>query len=371
MDNLHQHYMKRCLELALLGQGNTHPNPMVGCVVLDKSGRLVGEGFHARYGGPHAEVVALDHAGDKAHGGSLYVNLEPCCHVGKTPPCVQKVLEAGIQTVYCGMTDPNPKVDGKGIETLCNNGLTVYSGILEEACRKLNEAFVYRVQTGRPFMVLKHAMTLDGRIATRNGQSRWITGPMTRRWVHQLRSQCDAVLTTAQTVMQDNSRLTVRDAPLLGKPPVRIVLDRRGCLDPGGYQVFQSDPQGGAVWWVVQRGVLHRPQVQQAQAMGVEVLEAPAGGQGFLLDEVVALLGERRLTQVLVEAGGKLAGALLEQRLIQKAWLLYGDQVLRDPFSVPGFQGKPVFHLDEASRFKLETAVKLDNNLVVEAYLQN
>ncbi|HEY9888040.1 MAG TPA: bifunctional diaminohydroxyphosphoribosylaminopyrimidine deaminase/5-amino-6-(5-phosphoribosylamino)uracil reductase RibD, partial [Candidatus Obscuribacterales bacterium] len=201
------HWMQRCLELARQGWGKTAPNPLVGAVVV-QAGAVVGEGFHPAAGQPHAEVFALRAAGDRAQGATLYVNLEPCNHMGRTPPCTEAVMAAGIARVVVGMIDPDPRVAGGGVQRLQAAGLEVTVGVEEAACQQLNEAFSYSVQHQRPFGILKYAMTLDGKIAASSGHSAWVTGPAARTWVHQLRSRCDAVIVGGQTVRQDNPHLT-------------------------------------------------------------------------------------------------------------------------------------------------------------------
>lgn len=368
MSALHELYISQCLELARLGQGNTHPNPMVGSVVLDAEGRKVGEGFHARYGGPHAEVVALDRAGERAEGGTLYVNLEPCNHTGKTPPCTDRILAAGIRSVICGMPDPNPLVAGEGIRRLEAGGVAVTCGVLQDTCEKLNEAFSHFIRTGQPFVSLKLAMTLDGRIATRNNQSRWITGELARRWVHQLRSQSDGILTTAETILRDNSRLTIRHAPILGEAPVRIILDRQLRLDPDLHEIFKPSPDGGDVWLFTRKDNISKPFAYRARLLGVTLFEVEDTGQGLSLDEVLMILGRQNITQLMVEAGGRLAGSLLRQNRVQKLWLLYGNRILADPSAKPGFAGNPIFALEEAPALTMDSCLTLENTLVLEAY---
>ncbi len=369
MDSL-DFYMERCLQLALLGQGHVHPNPMVGCVVLDTEGNIVGEGYHAYYGGPHAEVMALDQAGEKAMGGTLLVNLEPCNHTGKTPPCTHKVLKSGVRRVFFGMLDPNPKVCGAGMNRLLEAGLEVSDGYLEAECQKLNEAFCHRIQTQQPFVIIKQAMTLDGRIATRSGQSQWISNKLSRKWVHQLRAQSDAILTTAKTIQQDNSRLTVRDAPLLARPPIRVILDRNCVLNPDDYHIFEDIPETGPVWLFTKSGFAIHPNARKAEDYGARLFEIPEAPQGLNLHSLMAVLGQEGLTQLLVEAGGHLAGALLESKLANKLWLVYGNQLLLDPAAQPGFRGSPVFHLKDALHVNVSNQFQLENNMLLEAYPQ-
>ncbi len=223
-------WMRRALQLASLGEGRTSPNPLVGSVVLDAAGTLVGEGFHARAGEPHAEVGALAQAGERARGGTLVVTLEPCCHHGRTPPCSEAVIRAGVARVVVAMADPNPRVAGGGIAQLRAAGLEVISGVLEAEARSLNAAFLHRIATGRPLGILKWAMSLDGRTALPNGESQWISGPAARSWVHELRARCDAVIVGGGTVRSDDPLLTSRGRRT--PEPLRVVLSRSLDLPP-------------------------------------------------------------------------------------------------------------------------------------------
>ena len=228
--NKHEFFMRKVLELARKGRATTSPNPMVGALIV-KNGKIIAEDYHRRSGAPHAEALAIEKAGEKAQGSTLYVSLEPCCHTDKrTPPCTKTIIKAGIKKVVISMKDPNPKVSGKGIQELEQAGIKVISGILEDKARRLNEAYIKYITTKKPFVMLKIAMTLDGRIATPEGQSKWITGEKARGMVHKLRSSVDAVMTAIGTVKADDPELTVR----LGRSgskgqgprnPIRIVID--------------------------------------------------------------------------------------------------------------------------------------------------
>ncbi|MGA1474648.1 MAG: bifunctional diaminohydroxyphosphoribosylaminopyrimidine deaminase/5-amino-6-(5-phosphoribosylamino)uracil reductase RibD, partial [Prochlorothrix sp.] len=216
-------FMGRCLELARRAAGQTAPNPMVGSVVVQGS-EIVGEGFHPGAGQPHAEVFALNAAGDRARGATVYVSLEPCNHHGRTPPCTEALIGAGVAKVVVGMVDPDPRVSGTGIERLRQQGIEVVVGVEEEACRRLNEAFIHRVTQGRPWGILKYAMTLDGKIASTTGHSAWVTAPPARAMVHHLRSTCDAVIVGGNTVRRDNPRLTTHGVTV--HQPLRVVMSR-------------------------------------------------------------------------------------------------------------------------------------------------
>jgi diaminohydroxyphosphoribosylaminopyrimidine deaminase/5-amino-6-(5-phosphoribosylamino)uracil reductase len=325
-------WMERALQLAALGAGRTSPNPLVGAVVLDAAGQLVGEGFHARAGEPHAEVGALRQAGEQARGGTLVVTLEPCCHHGRTPPCSQAVIAAGIARVVVAMADPNPQVAGGGLAELRAAGLEVISGVAEVEARALNRAFCHRVATGRPWAILKWAMSLDGRTALANGASQWISGPEARAWVHGLRAQCDAVIVGGGTVRADDPLLTSRGRR--DPEPLRVVLSRQLEL-----------PDRARLWDQREAPTLaaHGPEAPAArrQALdqrGVERLELAACSPRLLLEQ----LAQRGCNQVLWECGPELAAAALAEGCVQElaavmAPKLLGGLPARTPLGDLGF----------------------------------
>lgn len=361
-------HMTRALALAEKARGWTHPNPMVGAVVLDAQGHVVGEGFHAQYGAPHAEVMALQQAAGRAQGGTIVVTLEPCNHTGQTPPCTQAVLASGVQTVVIGARDPNPKVAGGGAQVLRDAGLAVIEGVMTAECLQQNEAFFYAVEAQRPFVVVKQALTLDGRIATQAGHSQWITRAATRQWVHQLRAHSDAIVSTAQTVMADNAQLTVRGVQGPVRAPVRVILDRTARMQPEALALFQSMSEASPVWVVTALGQETHPNSLRAKAMGARILTVTQVDGKLSLDVLMAELHTQRLTQVLVEAGSQFTGSLLAQGWVQKLWLTFGNQLLMDPQALPAFSAGPVLRLDKALQLTLASAQIMDNNLIVEAY---
>lgn len=307
--------MRRALELAAHGEGFVEPNPMVGCVVV-RDGVIVGEGFHERFGGPHAEVNALKAAGDQAKGATLVVTLEPCCHTGKTPPCVDAVLAAGVKRVVIAMRDPFPIVDGGGIRTLEAAGVECVVGVLEDEARRLVAPYLNLVETGRPWVIAKWAMTLDGKIATATGDSQWISNEASRARVHALRGRVDAVIVGAGTLVADDPLLTAR--PAGARTPLRIVIagDRPLPLD----RKLWNSPDDGPVLVAVSEGY-PTDAAQRLSDRGVEVLTATPSQ---LLDE----LGRRRLTNVLVEGGGKLFGQLFEEQFIDEAWAFIAPKII-------------------------------------------
>ncbi|MCS6781706.1 MAG: bifunctional diaminohydroxyphosphoribosylaminopyrimidine deaminase/5-amino-6-(5-phosphoribosylamino)uracil reductase RibD [Gloeomargarita sp. SKYBB_i_bin120] len=305
-----ERYMARCLELARRAWGRTSPNPMVGAVVV-RDGHIVGEGFHPQAGQPHAEVFALQQAREQAQGATLYVNLEPCNHYGRTPPCTEAILAAGIRRVVVGVIDPDPRVAGSGVARLQQAGIDVTVGVLADQCQELNEGFFHRVRTGRAFGILKYAMTLDGKIASATGDSLWVTGPEARQWVYTLRSRCDAVITGGNTVRHDNPSLTTHG--MTPHSPLRVVMSRSLDL-----------PLEASVWRVENglRTVLITPPVsdpwppllKQLQALGVEWL--PLDPCDPLT--VSQTLAQRGCNTVLWECGGRLAAPAIRQGVVQK-----------------------------------------------------
>jgi len=288
-----ERWMKRALHLAEKGKGRTSPNPMVGAILV-KGGKMVGEGYHAKAGEAHAEIVALQQAGEEAEGAILYLNLEPCTHYGKTPPCVPQVIEAGVKRVVIGMEDPNPLVKGKGIEILRKAGLDVEVGILEKECRRLNEAFCKYILKKEPFVVLKVAATLDGKMATRNGDSKWISGEASRRFVHKLRDQVDGVLVGIGTVLKDNPMLTARIRG--GRDPYRIVLDSRLKI-PEEAKVIGTSPSKAII---ASTELAPKDKIEKLEKRGVQILILDSKEGRVNLKSCLSKLGEMGMMNLLV-----------------------------------------------------------------------
>jgi diaminohydroxyphosphoribosylaminopyrimidine deaminase/5-amino-6-(5-phosphoribosylamino)uracil reductase len=330
--------MARALVLAARGMNSTPPNPAVGCVLLDGEGRTVGEGWHERAGEPHAEVHALREAAGSARGGTAYVTLEPCSHHGRTPPCVDALLEAGLARVVVAMQDPNPRVAGEGLRRLDAAGVQVASGVLAQEAAELNRGFILRMSRGRPWVTVKLGQSLDGRTALADGASKWITGAGARADVQRMRARASAVLTGIGTVLADDPSLTVRDATLemRGRQPLRVVFDARGLLSPSARVVNDEHP---TLLLTSAEGGL------QLQAHGIRsqtnlVLEQLPVDPHGRLDPAVALrrLAERECNEVLVEAGARLAGSFLAAGLVDELVLYVAPTVL-------GETGRPAFVL--------------------------
>jgi len=323
------HYMARALELARKGLYSTHPNPRVGCVIV-REGRIVGEGWHVRAGEPHAEVHALRQAGELARGATAYVTLEPCSHQGRTPPCADALIEAGVTRVVAAMQDPNPEVSGRGLLRLMNAGIGVQCGVLESEARALNKGFLKRMETGLPYVRVKMAMSLDGRTAMASGESQWITGPEARSAVQRLRAQSSVVLSGADTVLADKARLTVRpdelglDAELTSlaaaRPPLRVLIDGRLRV-PLDAPFFQA----GSALVVTCAAASARGRYQEE---GHEMLALADSAGHVDLRRLMGELAARGVNEVLVEAGPRLAGAFARLGLVDEFQLFIAGKFL-------------------------------------------
>jgi diaminohydroxyphosphoribosylaminopyrimidine deaminase/5-amino-6-(5-phosphoribosylamino)uracil reductase len=327
------HYMQRALTLAKKGLGKTSPNPAVGCVIV-KNGAIIGEGWHKQAGGPHAEVHALAMAGAAAKGAAVYVTLEPCSHFGKTPPCSEALIRAGVSRVVAGMRDPNPQVDGGGLLALQQAGIETCCGVLEEKCRAINRPFIKFMTTGRPYVTYKCAMTLDGKIASVTGDSRWISGEASRKIVHRMRAGSDAVMVGVDTVIADDPQLTVRHVK--GRDPLRIVVDSTlrtpenvalisGILAPGTLiATSETNPDAHA-------GYLKS---------GAKLLICNKVNGRVDLCDLLTKLGKLGIQSLLLEGGGQLAGEALRRGLIDECVFFYAPKVIGSdgfsPFAITG-----------------------------------
>jgi diaminohydroxyphosphoribosylaminopyrimidine deaminase/5-amino-6-(5-phosphoribosylamino)uracil reductase len=309
--------MQRCLDLAQQALGQTAPNPLVGAVVV-QNGQIVGEGFHPGAGQPHAEVFALGAAAERAQGATVYVNLEPCNHYGRTPPCTEALIDAGVARVVAGMVDPDPRVSGSGIARLQAAGIAVSVGVEAEACQQLNEAFVHRVLHQRPFGILKYAMTLDGKIAASTGHSAWVTGKTARAAVHRLRAACDAVVVGGNTVRRDNPLLTSHQAA--DHNPLRVVMSRSLDL-PEDAQLW--DTTQAATLVLTESGCQPAFQIALIER-GVEVVEMPT----LTPAQAMSYLYERGCLSVLWECGGRLAAEAIADHTIQKVWAFIAPKII-------------------------------------------
>ncbi|HLF15132.1 MAG TPA: bifunctional diaminohydroxyphosphoribosylaminopyrimidine deaminase/5-amino-6-(5-phosphoribosylamino)uracil reductase RibD [Bacteroidota bacterium] len=319
-------FMKECLDLAEKGRGKVSPNPLVGAVVV-KNGRIIGRGYHRRFGGAHAEVEAMRSCRTTLRGATLYVNLEPCCHHGKTPPCTELIRASGISRVVIGMRDPNPLVAGKGIRTLRRAGIPVRSGVLHAECGRLNEAFTKHVTTGMPLVTLKIAQTLDGMVSDRDGNSRWITGDPARIDAHRRRSQSDCILVGAGTVTNDDPLLTVRH--VTGPQPIRAILDGNFTARAGA-KLFRRRGKAPTVLITTERAFLRHGRKAKAMAKkGVMFMVFPGGRSGVIPPgEILSALGRRGITSVLIEGGPGTWGSFLNARCADRVVIYTSPSLL-------------------------------------------
>ena len=355
-------FMKRALSLAAKAKGMTSPNPMVGAVVV-KNGKIISEDYHKKAGEPHAEALAISNAGDKAKGADLYVTLEPCCHKDKrTPPCTGAIINSGIKKVFIAMKDPNPKVSGKGIEELKKHGITVVNGIFEDKAKILNEAYIKYITTKTPFVILKTAMTLDGKIATPEGQSKWITGEAARKIVHQMRSSVDAILTAVGTVKADNPELTARIRG--GRNPKRIVIDP-DLETPLDFKIFNLPPETIVV---TKKGQAASGRGQRLIGKGVKILEYE--GEKVDLKWLMKKLGEMEITSVMIEGGSSLNAYALQDGIVDKAVFFIAPKIIGGKDSIPAIGGKTFKKLEEAIVMKDMKIKRVGSDLMIEGYIE-
>lgn len=358
--------MKMALSLAKKGRGMVSPNPLVGAVVV-RQGQVIAAGYHSYFGGPHAEVEALTRAGEKARGATLYLNLEPCHHYGKTPPCTQRILSSGISRVVVGRVDPNPQVSGKGIDFLRESGVQVDVGLLEEACARLNESFVKYIAQGIPFTILKLAATLDGKIATRTGQSKWITSAKSRALAHQLRAEVDAIMVGAGTVIADDPLLTYRGRKKRRRPLLRIVADSSLKI-PLTARVLKPVP--GADTLVVTTETSAKEKRELIEKASAKVLVVRAENDLVCLKSLMEELGKRECASLLIEGGSRLAASAIKEGVVDKVLIFYSPKILAGSDGLSMFSGQGAGRLEEALALCSVRLKKLGEDFLVEGYLK-
>ncbi|MDE0399312.1 MAG: bifunctional diaminohydroxyphosphoribosylaminopyrimidine deaminase/5-amino-6-(5-phosphoribosylamino)uracil reductase RibD [Candidatus Poribacteria bacterium] len=315
MDAAHVTFMQRALKLAGQAKGRTSPNPLVGAVIV-KNGKIIGEGYHQKAGTPHAEVHALNAVGENAKGATLYTNLEPCCHWGRTPPCTEALIRAGIAEVYIAAVDPNPSVAGKGLRQLEKAGICVHVGVCQQEAEKLNEVHTKYIQTGLPFVILKIAMSLDGKIATASGESQWITSEASRHRGHEIRDAVDAILVGRGTVESDNPTLTTRLENRQGLDAIRIVMDSHGRT-PADARIFNAESSAGAIVAVTSEAPIEN--IKALEASGAEVITVPdADGNRVCFKGLMEILGKREITSLLIEGGGEINASAVAAGIVDK-----------------------------------------------------
>ncbi|MFC1732042.1 bifunctional diaminohydroxyphosphoribosylaminopyrimidine deaminase/5-amino-6-(5-phosphoribosylamino)uracil reductase RibD [candidate division KSB1 bacterium] len=356
------HYMKLALELARKGEGMTSPNPIVGAVIV-KDGKIIGRGYHKKAAMPHAEVEAMHSVKDKKllKGSTLYVNLEPCDHYGRTGPCTRAIINAGIGRVVAAMKDPNPKVDGKGFEELKNAGVEVKWGVMEQEAKKLNEAFAKFKTQQKPFVILKAAMSADGKIATRAGQSKWISSEESRSYVHELRNKVDAVIVGINTVLHDNPSLTCR-LPR-GRDPLRVILDSKLRI-PLDARIFSDQNT-----IIATTNHCDKDKIRKLEEKGVGVIVTRDGNEKVNLKDLLYELALRSMTHIMVEGGSEVAASFLKEKLVDKVVYFIAPKIIGGRDAKTPVGGKGIENMEEALELKDIEIKKIGKDVVIEAYL--
>jgi len=363
MDNMDNFFMQQALNLAEKARGKTTPNPLVGAIVV-KNGEVIGQGYHQKAGEPHAEVFALQEAGEKAHDATIYVTLEPCSHYGRTPPCSKKIIESGIKRAVIAMVDPNPKVAGQGIAQLKEAGIEVTLGIGEQKAMSLNEIFLKYITTGKPFLVLKTGMSLDGKIATKNGHSRWITCEQSRAFVHQMRNQLDAIMVGIGTVLQDNPQLTTRLPEGEGRNPLRIIVDSKARIPLDSRVLDEQAPTIVAV-----TSAADQQKIALLQAKGIKILEIKEKKGRIDLHDLLIKLGKLEITSVLLEGGSTLNGAMLQDKLVDKAYFFIASKIIGGKDAPTPIGGEGIDTLEQAVQMKEYQVKRIGTDILLQGYL--
>ncbi len=358
-------YMQRAIEMASRARGRTSPNPMVGAVIV-KDGQIIGEGYHQKAGTPHAEIHALQSAGPEASGATLYVSLEPCCHHGRTPPCTEAVIKAGIKRVVIAVLDPNPKVAGKGLEILQQAGMETEVGVMQEAAVQLNEVFFKYIQSRMPFVALKTAMTLDGKIAAYTGDSRWITGADARNYVHHLRNTYDAILVGIGTVLADNPQLNTRLDEEKGRDPIRIIIDSNLELPIDSIIARSSKEQPTIVFCGTNSD---EKKAQQLAPLGVDIIKLDLEEGKVPLPEVMSILAGREITSILVEGGSEINASFINKGLVDKLYWFIAPKVVGGRGAPSPVGGDGCKFMNDAIQLSISEVQSFERDILITATL--
>ncbi|MBZ0311489.1 bifunctional diaminohydroxyphosphoribosylaminopyrimidine deaminase/5-amino-6-(5-phosphoribosylamino)uracil reductase RibD [Clostridium butyricum] len=356
-------YMKRALELAVKGIGMVNPNPMVGAVIV-KDNKVIGEGFHEKYGHAHAERNAVKNAVEDIEGATIYVTLEPCAHYGKTPPCVDLLIEKKVRKVVIGMLDPNPLVVGKSIKKLKENNIEVKVGVKEKECRKLNEVFIKYITTKKPFVIMKAGISIDGKIATSSGESKWITSERSRLHSHELRNRMSGIMVGINTVLSDDPSLTYRGEHK-GKDPLRIIIDSTLKV-PFESKVIKYNNNNTIVACVENTDLIKKEKLEK---MGVKIIETKSKKGKVDLQEVVEKLGKEKIDSILLEGGGTLNFSALKEGIVDKVRFYIAPKIIGGENSKNSVSGQGFYNLDDCVNLKDMSYEQMGNEIVVEGYI--
>jgi len=358
--SLDDYYMGQALKLALKAKGKTFPNPLVGALVV-KDGKIIGRGFHAQAGFAHAEIVALDEAGKKAKGATLYVTLEPCAHTGRTPPCINRIIGSGIKEAVVGMIDPNPLNNGKGVMLLRQSNIKVRVGVLAERLKKINESFIKYISLRIPFVTVKVAESLDGRIATRTGDSKWITSDKSRAFAHRMRKDYDAIMVGVNTVLRDNPSL---NAWLPGKKLIKIVVDSNLSISENS-NIFAKDSQVIIITLASRPG--QETENRKRLAAKARIIEVKEKAGQINLRDALKRLARLQISNIIVEGGGTLIGSLFDERLVDKILFFISPKIIGGKDAVSSVMGNGVKRVDQAIKLRDLKIRRFGEELLVEA----
>ncbi len=362
-----EYYMRLCLSLAKKGRGRTSPNPIVGAVVV-KDDKIIGKGYHKKAGLPHAEAIAISKAGSDAEGAALYVSLEPCCHSNKkTPPCTKKIIESKIKKVVIGMIDPNPLVSGKGIEELLASNIEVKAGVLEHEAKKINESFVKYIKIKTPFVILKIAESLDGKIATNTGESKWITGEKAREYAHRLRDEVDAVMVGIGTVLRDNPSLTTRLKNKKGKDPIRVVVDSNLQIDISSKILTQ---RSDAKTIIAASKSASKNKIEKIKKTGAEIILLKTKDGKIPLTQLMKELGKREITSLMIEGGSEVAASALKEGVVDKVVFFIAPKIITGREAKPSIGGEGISKLKDALMLKDVSVKRAGEDIMVEGYVR-
>ncbi len=358
-------FMKLVLALAKKGEGHTSPNPMVGALIV-KNGQIVGRGYHMHYGASHAEICAIEDAGKKTRRGTLYVNLEPCAHTNKkTPPCVPSIIKNELGRVVIGMKDPNPLVEGKGMRALEMANIQVVCGVMEKQAKELNKVYIKHITTKLPFVTVKYAMSIDGKIATKTGDSKWISNDKSRRFVHRLRSISDAVLVGAGTVIKDNPRLTPRHCRVVNKIPKRVILDSHANI-PLKSRVLNTREAPTII--AVTKGA-PESNVKKLKQMGLEVICCKSDKNNFVdICDLLTKLGKKGIASVLVEGGSRVISSFIEERAVDRIFAFIAPKIIGGEKAFVPFGNRGVSKIKDAVSLKDIRVRRFQDDIMIEGY---
>lgn len=365
-----ERFMRLALELAEKGKGLTSPNPCVGTVIV-KDGKVIGKGYHRKAGMPHAEIYALRQAGKNARGATLYVTLEPCRHYGRTPPCADAIISSGIKRIVAAMKDPNPLNNGRGFDVLRKNGIKVESGVLEAEARRLNEAFIKFITTKLPFVTVKIAQSIDGKIATYTGDSKWITSKEARVFSHRLRSEADAIMVGVKTIIKDDPFLSVRDEVKSGrlrKQPVKIILDSK-LHTPTTARIFSKGSSGKVIIATTKRASKNKMEALKRKGAEISIVKSKDGKVD--IKSLLKVLGEKELTHILIEGGGETIASALEAKAVDKVYFFIAPKIIggrQAPTSVEGLGADRINRVIKLRDVKYE---EVGEDFLVEGYIRS